>query len=47
MSFNKETKPEKRETSQYEQYPKQFKPDVARKLGNLAINGASKDKPKK
>ena len=44
MSSNKETKPEKSETHQIERYPKK---DIVRELGKKAIQGASKDKPKK
>ena len=45
MSFNKETKPEKDKIPHpFEQRPK---PDIVRELGKKAVEGASKDKPKK
>ena len=44
MPSNNETRPEKREQHPIERYPKK---DVVRELGKKAVQGASKDKPKK
>ena len=44
MPSNNESKPEKREKHKIELPPKK---DVVRELGKKAIEGASKDKPKK
>ena len=48
MSFEKEAKPEKRETHRVEvSPPKKVNPTTIRELGKKAVEGASKDKSKK
>jgi hypothetical protein len=48
VASNKETKPEtKDKPNPFEQRPKTVNPETARKLGETAIKGASKDKSKK
>lgn len=48
MPLNKGTGPEKREPSPYfEKRPKKDDSAIKRELGKKAVQGASKDKPKK
>ena len=47
MAFGKETKPEKRETNQFEKRPQKDDAATKRALGSIAVRNTLKDKPKK
>lgn len=47
MPSNNETKPEKREAHPVELHPKKDNSALINQIGKKAVQGASKDKPKK